>query len=292
MKKIKSVRLSQQYHAVLKGNIHLTQRTRELAASNRQLKSEIVQHRTTQRALKLSEHRHEFLLTQALEMQTQLRHLSYQILSAQEKERKRISRELHDVIAQLLAGINIKLATLKHEAAVSRKGLDKKIASTQHLIEKSVNIVHRFARELRPPLLDDLGLIPALNSYMKGFTKRTGVRIRFTAFAEVEQLDGAKRTVLYRVAQEALTNVAQHAQASLVKVSIQKLPNVICMAISDNGKAFAVERVLFSKKFNRLGVLGMRERVEMVGGNFSIESKFGKGTLVQARIPFKLGARL
>jgi signal transduction histidine kinase len=291
MKKI-TVKLSQQYHAVLKGNIHLTQRTRELAASNRQLKNEIVQHRTTQKALKVSERHKEFLLRQALDMQTQLRHLSYQILSTQEKERKRISRELHDVIAQLLAGINIKLATLKREAAVSRKGLDKKIASTQHLIEKSVNIVHRFARELRPPLLDDLGLIPALHSYMKGFTKRTGVRIRFTVFAGVEQLDGAKRTVLYRVAQAALTNVAQHAQASLVKVSIQRLSNVICMDISDNGKSFAVERVLFAKQFKRLGVLGMRERVEMVGGKFAIESTFGKGTLVRAQIPFKHGARI
>ena len=110
--------------------------------------------------------------------------------------------------------------------------------------------MHRFARELRPTVLDDLGLIPALHSFMKNFTKRTGVRASLTAFAAVEQLDTAKRTVLFRVAQEALTNVARHAQASRVEVSIQKLPDRICMKIKDDGKSFDVERVLHANGAN------------------------------------------
>src|SRR5208283_4275301 len=98
---------------------------------------------------------------------------------------------------------NVRLAALKKEAALNTKGLDRNIARTQRLVEKSVNIVHQFARELRPAVLDDLGLIPALHSFMKSFTARTGVRARLTAYAAVEQVDPAKRTVLFRVAQEA-----------------------------------------------------------------------------------------
>ncbi len=119
------------------------------------------------------------MLEQSDHLQEQLRQLSRQILSAQEEERKEISRELHDVIAQTLTGINVRLAALKKEAAVNTKGLDRNIARTQRLVEKSVDIVHQFARELRPAVLDDLGLIPALHSFMKNFTARTGVRTSF-----------------------------------------------------------------------------------------------------------------
>jgi signal transduction histidine kinase len=218
-------------------------------------------------------------------MQEQLRLLSRQLLSAQEEERKMISRELHDQIAQTLTGINIRLAALKTEATVNTKGLQKKISSTQRLVEKSVDIVHRFARELRPTVLDDLGLIPALLSFMKSFNKRTGVRTSLTAFAAVERLDTAKRTVLFRIAQEALNNVARHAHASRVEVNIQKLPDCICMKIKDDGKSFQVHQVLHAKGNKHLGLLGMRERLEMIGGSFGVESAPGKGTTIQAQIP-------
>jgi signal transduction histidine kinase len=218
-------------------------------------------------------------------MQEQLRLLSRQLLLAQEEERKMISRELHDQIAQTLTGINVRLASLKTEAMVNTKGLQKKITSTQRLVEKSVDIVHRFARELRPTVLDDLGLIPALHSFMKSFAKRTGVRASLIAFAAVEQLDTARRTVLFRVAQEALTNVGRHAQASRVEVSIQKLPNRICMKIKDDGKSFQVQRMLHAKGNKHLGLLGMRERLEMIGGSLGVESAPGKGTTICAQIP-------
>ena len=122
-------------------------------------------------------------------MQEQLRNLSRQVLHAQEEERKRISRELHDVIAQTLTGINIRLATLKKEAGRDIKGFDRNITRTQRLVEKSVNLVHDFARELRPAVLDDIGLIPALHSFMKDFAAKTGVRAHLKAFAAVEKLD-------------------------------------------------------------------------------------------------------
>jgi signal transduction histidine kinase len=267
----------------------LSRRTVELAALNLELQQEIAQRKAVEAALKKSEHHYSRLLEQSDHLQEQLRLLSRQILSAQEDERKKISRELHDVIAQTLTGINIRLATLKKEAALNTHGLDRNIARTQRMVEKSVNIVHQFARELRPAVLDDLGLIPALHSFLKHFTVRTGVRTRLTACAGVEQLDTARRTVLFRVAQEALTNVARHAQASRADVSIEGLPDGICMKIKDDGKSFLVERVLHGKGRKRLGLLGMRERLEMVGGRFSVESARGNGTTITAQIQTSVG---
>jgi signal transduction histidine kinase len=282
----KTHRIAREAAVLLKKFIEtLSQRTVELAASNLELSLEITQRKTAEEALKKSEHHYSELLRQSDRLQEQLRLLSRQILSAQEDERRRISRELHDVIAQTLTGINIRLATLKKEALVNTKGLDRNIARTQRLVEKSVNIVHEFARELRPAVLDDLGLIPALHSFVKLFSKRTRIHINLKVFAGVEQLNGNQRTILYRVAQEALSNVSRHAQASRVEVDIQKLPDCICMKINDNGKSFEVERVLNANGRKRLGLLGMKERVEMVGGRFGIESAPGKGTTITAQLP-------
>ena len=262
----------------------LSQRTVELAASNLELNMEIAQRKVAEDALKKSKLHYSQLLERSDRLQAELRRLSRQILSVQEDERKRISLELHDVIAQTLTGINVRLATLKKEASLNKKGLDRNITLTQRLVEKSVNIVHEFARELRPAVLDDLGLIPALHSFMKLFTARTGVRTHLTAFAGVEELDISRRTTLFRIAQEALTNVGRHAHASRAEVLIQKLPDGVCMKIKDNGKSFQVDRVLL-KGGKRLGLIGMRERLEMVGGHFEIESTPGQGTTITAQLP-------
>ena len=128
----------------------LSQRTVELAASNLELSLEITQRKAAEEALKKSEHHYSQLLEQSDRLQEQLRQLSRQILSAQEDERKKISRELHDVIAQTLTGINVRLAALKKEAALNTKGLDRNIARTQRLVEKSVNIVHRVRPRIAP----------------------------------------------------------------------------------------------------------------------------------------------
>jgi len=267
--------------------VEVAQRRLEvLAASNLKLEGEITRRQAVEIALKQSEQQQTRLLEQSRSMQEQLRHLSRQMLQAQEDERKRISRELHDVIAQTLTGINVRLATLKKGAGCKPKDFDRDIELAQKLVEDSVSIVHQFARELRPAVLDDLGLIPALHSHLKNFTAQTGVHTHLTAFAGLEQLDTARRTILYRVAQEALTNVSRHAQATRVDVTIQKRTAGIGMKIHDNGKSFSVERVLNAKGRKRLGLLGMRERLEMVGGRFEIESAPGQGTTVTAEIPF------
>jgi signal transduction histidine kinase len=270
----------------------LSRRRAELAASNRQLKQQIAQRRSAEKALRTSQKHYSQSLAQSRRLEEQLRLLSHELLSAQEEERKKISRDLHDDVVQTLTGINLQLAELKMEAVTNVKGIAKRITRTQRLVEKSVEVVHRFARELRPPVLDDLGLIPALQSYLKSFTERTGIIVRTTAFAGVEKLDNIKRTVLYRVAQEALTNVGQHSQATRVSVKITMLSEDVCMEISDNGKSFPVQKILRSKRNRRLGLLGMRERVEMIGGRFTIESAPGKGTTIRAQIPLNKPKRV
>ena len=242
-----------------------------MTASNRKLEQEIIRRKALEQALKTSEQ--------------QLRQLSHEILLAQEAERKRISRELHDTVLQTLVGISVHLASLTPKPVDNPTSLRRKIAQTQLLVEKSLAMVHRFAVELRPTVLDDLGLIPALHTFLKDFMKRTGVRVHLTAYAAVNQLPLDQSAVLYRVALEALNNVAIHAQASAVEVQIEKRPDWICLTITDNGKSFDVKRVLRTKGNGRLGLLGMRERLQMIDGKFSIKSRPGHGTTVTARIP-------
>ena len=179
-------------------------RVEVLAASNKKLELEIVRRQAGEKALKKSQRHLSQSLAQSRHQQEQLRQLARQILLAQEEERKRISRELHDEIAQTLVGMNLHLESLAREGTVNPADFKQKIARTHELIESSLNVVHRFARDLRPTLLDDLGLLPALHSYLKEFTERTKVRIHFKSFAGVERLSSHRRTVLYRVAQSAL----------------------------------------------------------------------------------------
>jgi len=280
--------IEQTHRGAREANAHLNQivkmlgqRTLELAESVEVLKKEIARSRAMEESLRSSEQTSSSLLEKSRQMQEEMRELSRQLLTAQEEERMKISRELHDVIAQTLTGINVRLAALKAESTASSRKLQQKISSTQRLVEKSVDIVHRFACELRPTVLDDLGLIPALKTFMQSFFADTGIRVSLKASAEIEQSSPAIRTALYRVAQEALTNVARHAKANQAKVSIRCLDGAIHMEITDNGQGFEVDRPASTKTSTRLGILGMRERIEMVGGTFRMESVPGESTTIR-----------
>jgi signal transduction histidine kinase len=220
-----------------------------------------------------------------------LRNLSRQVLHVQEEERKHVSRELHDEVGQALTVLNTSLGMLHRNGTVDSALLKRKIADTQMLLAQTMETVHRFARKLRPAMLDELGLLPALRSYLKNFAERTGLHVRFTASPEAENLNDDQKTVVYRVAQESLTNVAKHAHASHVTVSLRKSRHGLQIQISDNGKAFEVNRQFSSKGRKRLGLLGMRERVRLVNGRFAVKSGPGKGTTVRVEIPFKAAHR-
>jgi PAS domain S-box-containing protein len=257
-----------------------------LTAKNERANQEIARRRTLEKSLRLSELAQRELLAESRGLHAQLRQLTRQIITVQEEERKAISRALHDEVMQTLVSINLELSALSKGVSPQDPTLKTKIASTQRLVENSVIAVHQFARNLRPTILDDFGLIPALHAYTKDLAERKKIVIELTVFAGVEALDSAKRTVLFRVAQEALTNVTRHAQATRIKISITDISGAIRMEISDNGKSFHVEKILLAKNPQRLGLIGMKERIEMVGGSLTIKSAVGKGTTVRAEIPF------
>lgn len=281
----------QSVHLLKERNETLRLHTAALARGNRRLEREISRRRAGELAIIKGREEYQRLFVQSQVMQRKLRQLARQILSAQEEERKEISRELHDEVVQTLVGINVQLSALSRSASAGMHTLKAKIARTQRLVENSVNEVHRFARELRPAVLDDLGLIPALHAYCKNLAARKKIKVQLTAFAGVEALENARRAVLYRVSQEALTNVIRHAQATHVSVSITELGDTIRLEIADNGKSFAVEKTLLAKNNKRLGLVGMRERVEMIGGTLCIISTPTEGTTVRAEIPFNRGKK-
>ncbi len=266
-------------------NKALGHRNQQLATTNRKLAAEMSQRKRTERALRDGEEHYRHLFGEASRMQEKLRRLSDQILHAQEEERKRISRELHDEVGQALTAINIHLAMLQSKVSKSPELLRKQIGDTQNLVGQTMERVRRFARELRPDLLDELGLVPALRSCLKAFAERTGINVRFRASADAECLDDRQKTVVYRVTQESLTNVAKHARASQVTVTLSRLKNAVRVCVKDNGTAFAVARQLSSNGKNGLGLLGMQERARLVNGRFGITSIPGRGTSVSVEIP-------
>ncbi|MEO8614394.1 MAG: sensor histidine kinase [Luteolibacter sp.] len=263
----------------------LDKRTSELTASNLRLTEELGRCERAEKSLTISGLQHSKCLEESNLLRVQLQGLSRRIIATQEHERRNMSRELHDGIAQTLIGINIRLINLKKMAGMNTKDLIKDITVTQRLVTNSTNRIHRFARDLRPAVLDDLGLIPALHSFMKNFTAHTGVRTHLTTIAGVEDLAAARRTALFRVAQEALTNVGRHAGATNVRIDIRKNASGVCVRIEDDGKSFDVKPFMTASGGKCHGLLGMRERLEMVGGSLLIESSPGKGTAVIIGIP-------
>jgi signal transduction histidine kinase len=259
----------------------LEKRNVDLERINQRLQEEISERRRTEKALRNSEEHYRELFEEARRMEENLRDLSNQIVHAQEEERKRISRELHDVVGQLLTATSVILEAVKKECGNSET-LGRKATDAQNLIRETMETVHGFSRDLRPTALDELGLLPALRSHLKAFGERTGLKIEFQGDSEVEQLSSEKKTALYRVAQESLTNVARHAHAKSVRVAIRKARTGICMTISDDGKSFHRKNLRNTK---RLGLLGMQERMKLVSGEFTLITEPGKGTTVQVTVP-------
>lgn len=273
-------------------NVTLRQHSAELARGNRLLGREVARRQAGEAVISRGKEKYRVLFLESQVMQKKLRDLARQILSTQEEERKRISRELHDEVVQTLVGINVELAALGKSAEAGLRAFRSRIARTQRLVETSVSAVHRFARELRPAVLDDLGLIPALHAFSRTLATRNKLRIQITAFHGVENLSAVRRTVLFRVAQEALTNVVRHARATIITVGIVEVAGGIRMEITDDGRSFSVEKIFHARNPKRLGLLGMKERVEMVGGALSIVSAPGRGTTVRVDLPVRSGSKL
>ena len=256
----------------------------ELALRNAELQEEIAEHERTEAAMQATKDHYFLLFQNARATEANLRDLSAQILTAQEDERKRISRELHDEIGQALTAINVSIAMLKRQG-VSDAGFQRNVAEAEQLLARTMETVHSFARELRPAMLDHLGIQSALRAHILDFTRRTGIRTELVAHPHLARLDEGRGEVLFRVAQEALNNVYKHAQATSVKIEFTSGDGFLDMEVRDDGCAFNVQSELAGESNGRLGLLGMKERVRLVKGCLSIDSMPGKGTCVRVKIP-------
>jgi signal transduction histidine kinase len=276
--------LTEQNRELLELNETLAACNQQLAARNNRLRLDLEQLAQTAAASRANEKHYRWLFEEAQKREENLRNLSRQLLRAQEDQRKAISRELHDEVGQALTAISLQIDAL---SKADRADFEWKIQETKKLLQDSMERVHRFCRELRPPSLDDLGLIPTLQSYAKAFAQRSSLRLRFEACQDVEKMGDEQKVALYRVAQESLTNVAKHAKATSVTIQLRRADQGIAMEIKDNGQSFDPQEHLSKKGRKRLGLLGIQERMRALHGAFAVESAPGKGTTVRVQVPFK-----
>lgn len=226
-------------------------------------------------------------LVKAREFQIRLRQMSSQVLTAQEEERKRIARELHDDTAQALTSVLVRLRLL--ERSVEGERLRAGLAELRDLTGATLEGVRRLAIDLRPAMLDDLGLEAALQSYVQDFSQRWPVRATFTS-SRLGRLPADVELVLYRVVQEALSNVAKHAKASRALVRLTRRGRALRLLVEDDGCGFDVEATRRSRE-SGLGLFGMEERLALVGGTLRVESVLGRGARVSVEVPLPRSGR-
>lgn len=220
---------------------------------------------------------------------SKLKALTQRVIGTQEEERSRVARELHDGISQILVSVKFALEkALRHSDTrehIAQKPMEMAVDKGLKQLHYAISEVRRISRDLRPGMLDDLGLSPALESLTNQFSERTGIRVDFKTTPLRNLLPKDAKTALYRIAQEALTNIERHADATHVRFNLCVKRQNIILSILDNGKGFATERVVESKRAGvGIGLKNMQERIEYFKGSFKILSS-EKGTEIRAMIP-------
>jgi signal transduction histidine kinase len=210
--------------------------------------------------------------------------LRRKLLDAQEEERRRIARELHDQLGQNLTALNVGLKSLLDRQ--SRSGLGSRVQHLQELATQTARDLHRVAVELRPAALDDLGLVKAIRALTETWSTRYGIDVDFEAGQyQPAGISSEIETILYRIIQEALNNVAKHSGATRVALVLRHAADHVHAIIEDDGRGFDARVASQSGNGSRLGLLGIQERLGMVGGNFMVESAHERGATLLVRIP-------
>jgi signal transduction histidine kinase len=245
--------------------VRVKDRTAELSNVNEALKAEVAAHKKAEAARA---------------------QLLRRLVTAQEEERRRLSRELHDSLGQHLSALMLRLKTREtsdHVPALAPANL----LQVEEIISQLMREIHNLAWELRPAALDDLGLHTALSNYVEKWSERSGVTVDLHSnFRDKRRLPPETETTIYRIVQEALNNVLKHAQARGVSVILERRRDQVVVVVEDDGQGFNVEAIVCeSGKEHGLGLLGMQERVALVGGTLGIESRVGGGATIVARIP-------
>jgi len=217
----------------------------------------------------------------------QLRAFSASLQSAREEEATRIAREIHDDLGAALTSLKLELESIKREELPSTSDADfsrlrEKRETMVQLIDEALDTVRRISSELRPSVLDDLGLLVAIKWQAQQFQNRTGIVVHYDCLLDNVDLNQAQSTAVFRIFQEALTNILRHAQATRVNIQMNEEDGQFILTISDNGRGVTADE---KSRSESLGLLGMQERAYLIGGNINITGFDGKGTVVAVRIP-------
>jgi signal transduction histidine kinase len=218
-----------------------------------------------------------------------LQRLSAQLFTAQEEERRTIARELHDEVGQVLTAIKVELAVAQRSAAAAGVNVDG-LNDARKIAEGALHTVRDLSRLLHPSMLDDLGLPATVDWYLKGFGRRHGVRIELLQDGMNGRLAPETEAGIYRIVQEALTNVAKHAQAATCRVFLQRLTHSVLVTIEDDGVGFRPDEVNLPGASRGIGLVGIRERVAQLRGELRLESAPGKGTRLTVEVPVQTPA--
>lgn len=230
------------------------------------------------------------LLTRLAESERRFHSISRGVLRLQEEERGRISRDLHDGIGQSLTALKIQLELLEQQAARAASDLEPRIASARALAGACLTEVRQLSHVLRPQMLDELGLLPTLRWLVRTVRERTGLVVSFDSGGFEDRMDPDVETLIYRIAQESLTNIVKHAKAADATVRLSRREDRLLLRVEDSGAGFDAEGVLSAREEDRgFGVRAMRDRVHFFNGRFSIRSAPGKGTVVEAELPLASG---
>lgn len=222
----------------------------------------------------------------------ELRDLSEQQRSVRDAEQKRIAREIHDELGQELTGLKLGIHLLKRNITAkvdgeSRSAIETEIDGLSKQVDSTIGSVRRIATELRPSVLDDFGLVAAIEWQANEFGNRSGIECIFSSNVSNIDLDADSSTAIFRIFQEALTNVARHAEATQVRVRVDLRGTTVSLSVEDNGKGIDKEILKRSKS---LGMLGMRERARLIGGKVAVNRSDEGGTRVELTAPLKVPA--
>jgi signal transduction histidine kinase len=263
---------------------HLRRRLEVLEGLSQKANNNRVGREHAEEALKRAENGQKKAENALKESESQVTNLTSQLLLAEENERKRIVRELHDGIGQSLSAIAFNVRTILEKVGDKVKTGFESLEAIMPIIHQSIEEVHRIGMNLRPALLDDLGLLPTIGWFVREY-QNTYPSIRVEKQTEIEenQVPDPLKAVIYRILQEAMTNIAKHSKANHVSISLmRKVDSRIELVIQDNGVGFDMESIK-----EGLGLGSMRERAELTGGSFDIESFKKKGTVIRGSWPIE-----
>jgi two-component system sensor histidine kinase UhpB len=216
-----------------------------------------------------------------------LRRLSRHLQVIREKESKGIAREIHDELGQALTALKMDISWLSHKIAEydgNKDRLLEKMVSMSQLVDKTIQVVQKISAELRPGLLDDLGLVPAIEWLAQEFETRSGIKCKTKLEADDTEISPDCSTAIFRIVQEALTNVARHSQATRVSVRLREKDEKLALTVTDNGVGINRAHILSPES---LGIIGMRERLAAFGGELKLKGTPGRGTTLAIQIPVK-----